>query len=89
MIQIPVFMFALVIASPVLAAVQQPQQSGNIQFDCTAFKPEGESVYRVIKPTVVVWAGQSYGLQIGQTFNMNELKVDPQLLNMIREHCKQ
>ncbi len=88
MIQKLVLAFALLVAPLSPAAAQQPQQPGNIQFDCTAFKPEGGSIYQVTKPTVVVWAGQSFRLQPGQTFNINDLKVGPQLLTMIYEHCK-
>ena len=88
MIQKLVLAFALLVASLAPAAAQQPQQPGDVQFDCTAFKPEGGSVYRVTKPTVVVWTGRSFELQPGQTFNLDDLKVDPQLLKTIQEHCK-
>jgi hypothetical protein len=88
MVQKLVLPLALLVASLAPAAAQQPKQPGDIQFDCTAFKPEGGSVYQVTKPTVVVWAGQSFRLQPGQTFNINDLKVEPQLLTMIYEHCK-
>jgi hypothetical protein len=88
MIQRLVLAFVLLVAPLASAAAQQPQQPGNTQFDCTAFKSEGGSVYLVTKPTVVVWAGRSFELQPGQTFNLDELKVDPQLLKTIQEHCK-
>jgi hypothetical protein len=79
---------ALLFASLAPAAAQQLQQPGDIQLDCTAFEPKGGSIYRVTKPTTVVWAGQSFGLQPGQTFNLDELKVEPRLLNMIHRHCE-
>jgi hypothetical protein len=88
MIQKLVLAFALLVAPLSPAAAQQPQQPGNAQIDCTAFKPEGGSVYLVTKPTVVVWAGRSIELQPGQTFNLDELKIDPQLLKTMQEHCK-
>ena len=88
MVQKLVLALALLIASLAPAAAQQSQQLGDVQLDCTAFKPEGGSVYQVTKPTLVVWAGQSFRLQPGQTFNINDLKADPQLLSMIYERCK-
>ena len=88
MIQKLVVTSALLVASLAPAAAQQPQQPGDVRLDCTAFKPEGGSVYQVTKPTVVVWAGQSFGLQPGQTFNLNDLNMDPRLLKTIHEHCK-
>ena len=88
MIQKLVLAFALLVAPLASVAAQQPQQPGNAQLDCTAFKPEGGSVYLVTKPTVVVWGGRSFELQPGQTFNLDELKIDTQLLKTIQEHCK-
>lgn len=88
MVQKLVVAFALLVASLAPATAQQPQQSGDVRLDCTAFKPEGGSVYQVTKPTVVVWAGQSFGLQPGQTFNLDDLKMDPRLLKTIHEYCK-
>ena len=88
MVQKLVVAFALLVASLSPTTAQQPQQSGDVRLDCTAFKPEGGSVYQVTKPTVVVWAGQSFGLQPGQTFNLDDLKMDPRLLKTIHEHCK-
>jgi hypothetical protein len=88
MVEKLVLPLALLVTSLAPAAAQQSQQPGDIHFDCTAFKPEGGSVYQVTKPTVVVWAGQSFRLQPGQTFNVNELKMEPQLLKMIYERCK-
>jgi hypothetical protein len=88
MIQKLVLPLALLVTSLAPAAAQQSQQPEGTHFDCTAFKPEGGSVYQVTKPTVVIWAGQSYRLQPGQTFNVNDLKVDPELLKMIYERCK-
>jgi hypothetical protein len=88
MIQKLVLPLALLVISLAPAAAQQSQQPEDIHFDCTAFKPEGGSVYQVTKPTVVIWAGQSFRLQPGQTFNITDLKVEPQLLEMIYERCK-
>jgi hypothetical protein len=84
----PALALVLLAALHTPAVAQQPEQPEDTQFDCTAFKPEGGSVYQVTKPTVIVWAGQSYELHPGQIFNLDNLKVDPKLLNMIREHCK-
>lgn len=88
MIQKLALTLGLLGASQIPAVAQQPQHPGDAQFDCTAFKPEGGSVYQVTKPTVIVWGGQSYRLRPGQTFNLDELKVDPGLLRLMHEHCK-
>jgi hypothetical protein len=90
MIQKLALAFTLLVISLAPAGAQQPQQSVETEFDCSAFEPENGDGYRVTKRTIVVWAGNSFGMQPGETFNPDKFKATegPQLSELMRERCK-